>query len=480
MKRILTILALTAFAAVSELDARVSLPSVISDNMVLQQQTRAAIWGTAAPGSTVTVSASWSKARVKTVADPDSGKWLVRIDTPSAGGPYEITVSDGQPVTLKNVLIGEVWFCSGQSNMEMPVKGYNSQPVRNGTEYIVSARPSRPIRICNIERKASRTPLEESRGSWEEHTPATVAVTSATAYFFAETLQSATDVPVGIIVSSWGGCKIEAFMDRQTISTGFPDYDLAYLDNPDIEVKAISVPCMLFNGQVAPLVPYTFKGMIWYQGESNRFKPERYIRLQEAYVRMMRDRFEVPDAPFYFAQIAPYRYEDPRNCELGYFNEAQQKTLSVIPHSGMAVLCDIGEFGTIHPCEKQKVGQRLAYLALCHDYGWDMIEADAPTYKSVEFRDGKAYVTLEAGALSPMGTDLGGFEVAGADKVFHPAVGRLWHKGNCTIEVTCPEVAEPVAVRYCFRDWSAGSVYNNYGIPAAPFRTDDWDIEEVR
>ena len=481
MKKLIAIISSLTLLALADAGAKVTFPSLISDNMVLQQQTEAALWGKATPGKAVTVITGWSKAKYRTVADAQTGKWMVRVATPVAGGPYDITVSDGESVTLRNVLVGEVWFCSGQSNMEMPVKGYNSQPAKGATEFIVGAKASRPIRICNIRKKSSRTIVEESEGSWTEHTPSVVAGTSATAYFFAEALQSAIDVPVGIIVSSWGGSSIETWIPREVIAAEFPEFDLKFLDDPSIEVHNYQAPSLLFNGQVAPLVPFTFKGMIWYQGETNRFRPEQYIRLQTAYVKAMRSLFGVPDAPFYFAQIAPFKYGDGTECELGYFNEAQQKTLGCIPHSGMAVLCDIGEFGTIHPCEKQKVGQRLAYLAMAHDYGFDFLEADAPTYESVEFREGKAYVTFKTGTgLSPMGQNLDGFEMAGADKVYHKAVGTLYSKDNKVIVVSCDEVPEPVAVRYCFRDWSKGSVYNNFGIPVAPFRSDDWAREDVR
>lgn len=481
MKRFHIILAALALLFSVNAGAKVTFPSVISDNMVLQQRSDVALWGTASPGKTVTLTTGWSNELFRVRADAKTGKWSLRVDTPAAGGPYDITVSDGESVTLKNVLIGEVWFCSGQSNMEMPVKGYGSQPAKGATEFIVGAKPSRPIRICNIKKKSSRTVEEVSEGSWEEHTPSVVANTSATAYFFAEALQTAIDVPVGIIVSSWGGSSIETWIPREVIAKDFPEFDLKYLDDPSIEVHNYQAPSLLFNGQVAPLVPYTFKGMIWYQGETNRFRPEQYIRLQAAYVQAMRELFKVPDAPFYFAQIAPYRYGDGTECELGYFNEAQQKSLDCIPHSGMAVLCDIGEFGTIHPCEKRKVGQRLAYLAMRHDYGFDFLEADAPVFKGVEFKEGKAYVSFNtATGLSPMGRELGGFEMAGADKVYHKAVGVLSGKNNRMIVVSCAEVPEPVAVRYCFRDWSEGSVYNNYGIPLAPFRTDDWAREDVK
>ena len=195
--------------------AKVILPPVMGDNMVLQQQTSAAIFGKAEPGKKVSVKTSWDRKTVRTVADARTGKWLVRVQTPAAGGPYEITISDGDKTVLHDVMIGEVWFASGQSNMEMPMKGYSSQPAKDGTKYIVNAKASRPIRICNIEKRSCLTVQDSCAGAWNKNTPDVVAKTSATAYFFADALQNALDIPVGIIVSSWGGSSIEAWMPRR-------------------------------------------------------------------------------------------------------------------------------------------------------------------------------------------------------------------------------------------------------------------------
>jgi len=476
MKKIVSLILTAVIFGGMTARATITLPSVISDNMVLQQQTDAALWGVADCGKKVSVSTSWDNASYSAKADAKTGKWIVRVKTPAAGGPYTITISDGTPVTLKNVLIGEVWFCSGQSNMEMPVKGYGSQPARGGMEAIVNAKPSRQIRMCNIARQSSTQLMDATSGSWLEHTPENVGNTSATAYFFADAVEKAIDVPVGIIVSCWGGSSIETWLNRETIETLFPEFSLGHLDGTEKIKRDNQDPCLLFNGQVSPIVPYSFKGMLWYQGETNRGRAQQYIRLQTEYVKMMRNLFNEPLAPFYFVQIAPYPYDNPDSFASGYFCEAQAKTLETIPYSGMAVTCDIGEFGTIHPCRKQEVGQRLAYLALAHDYGFSAITADAPSYKDVEFKDGRAYVTFNTDklGLSPMGVDLPGFEIAGEDKVFKPAKARF-SKGNQVV-VSSEDVPSPVAVRYCFRNMCTGGLYNNFGIPAAPFRTDDWDL----
>ena len=463
-----------------QLEAKVTLPSFFSDNMVLQRNTEAAIWGWTDTGGKVTITTTWTG--VKFTATPDAnGKWMTRITTPEAGGPYKIFISDGdksERCELQNVLIGEVWFCSGQSNMEMPVGGYSGQPAAGAADVILGARAKTPIRMCTITRKASLKPLQECEGSWSENVPEAVSNTSATAYYFAKKLQEMLDIPVGILISCWGGSTIETWINRATMESKFgKEFDLAFLDGDKLINNQFQTPCTLFNGQVAPLVPFTFKGMIWYQGEANRGRCEQYIRLQKEYVAMMRDIFQNPDAPFYFTQIAPYPYGNPDDWTSGYFCEAQLKSLDVIPHSGMAATVDIGEYGTIHPCKKQDVGNRLAYQALVKDYGFTGIDPDAPTFESAVFENGEAVITMKVDrrGLSPAGVNLEGFEIAGEDKVFHPASAHVKNWNNVVI-VSSPDVPEPVAVRYCFRNWGLGTMFNNYGIPAAPFRTDNWNL----
>ncbi|MBR6054859.1 MAG: endonuclease/exonuclease/phosphatase family protein [Bacteroidales bacterium] len=460
--------------------AKVTLPSFFSDNMVFQQNSQAAVWGRTDSGKKVTIKPSWKSS--KTVAVPDKdGNWSATIQTPSAGGPYEVVISDGEKITLHNVLVGEVWFCSGQSNMEMPMRGFRSQPVEGAADVIMSAKPDRQIRMCRINRKASLTPVTECEGSWKENTPEAVASTSATAYWFALRLQEMLGVPVGLLISEWGASTIETWMDRETISTLFSgEFDLSFLDGKELPRLKHQTPCTLFNGQINPLIPFTFKGMLWYQGESNRYRPEQYVRLQKEYVAMMRRLFRNPDAPFYFVQIAPYRQEGEEDFTSGYFCEAQQKSLEVIPHSGMATTMDVGECGCIHPRRKKQVGDRLANLALVNDYGFKGINPVAPSFESVKFEDGKALVTMKVdnAGLSPWGADIVGLELAGTDRIFHPAVGRL--KSDKVIVASSPDVPDPVAVRYCFRNWSEGNIASCWGVPAGPFRSDDWELERFQ
>lgn len=458
--------------------AKVELPSVISDNMVLQQNSEAALWGKAVPGSKVSIVTGWNGRRTTVNADPESGKWLVRVPTAKAGGPYEITISDGSTVRLRNVLLGEVWFCSGQSNMEMTLSGYDSQPVQGATDVIYAARPERNIRICTVVRASSSTVLERTEGSWQENRPEVVAETSATAYFFADMLEKTLGVPVGILITSYGGSSIEAWMPKEVIEAEFPEFDLGHLNGTRKAEKPHHEPSLLYNGQVAALVPFTFRGMLWYQGEMNRGRHDQYVRLQESYVRTMRRLFENPEAPFYFAQIAPYKYDNPDDFKTGYFNEAQQKTLSLIPNSGMVVTCDIGEKDTIHPCRKQEVGRRFAYQALSKTYGLKYVEVDGPAFNRIEINGAEVtvYFNSDAKKIAPMETSLTGFQLAGEDRVWHNAEATVI-KWSDKAKVWSKDVPNPVAVRYCFTNWCEGSLYNNYGFPAPPFRTDDWPLE---
>lgn len=475
MKLRLSLAIMAAVICCNQTLAKVKLPEIISDNMVLQQQTEVAVWGTARPGAGVSVKGSWSSRSYSTRADKD-GKWLVRVATPKAGGPYSMTISDGEPLKISNILVGEVWYCSGQSNMEMPIHGWGSQPVEGAPEAMLRANKTTPIRICEVYKQSSVTVKDSCHVQWFEHTPEAVGDCSAVAYYFAQYLQSIIGIPVAVIVDSWGGSKIETWIKREVFESQFKDVDLGHLDGSRELKNKHMEPCLLWNGQVAPIVPYTFKGILWYQGEANRGNPDRYIEYQKAYVQMMRDEFCVPEAPFYCVQIAPYPYDDGTKTHSGYFCEAQQKSCAQIEHSGYATTVDLGEYGTIHPRRKYEVGRRLALLALRNDYGYDYINASAPVYKSVEFTGRSAIIDFECGTnkLNPMNAEITGFEVAGRDRIFHPAKARVYYKDGNKVEVWSDEVGLPKAVRYCFRNWCEGNLYNSWGIPAGPFRTDDW------
>lgn len=475
MRKILTFATLGLLCM--SLQAKITLAPVIGDNMVLQQKTDVALWGVAEPESKVTITASWMKGKTSVMSDAD-GKWFARVETPAAGGPYEMTFSDGEKLTIGNILIGEVWICSGQSNMRMPMKGFYGQPVAGSAEYIAGARAERQVRLCRVKENRSFVPETTCKAQWKEHRSEAVAEISAVAYFFASMLNESLNVPVGVIEAAWGGSPIEAWMDKELLANEFfKDFDLSFYERGKYDGRhQHHAPGVIYNGMLAPIMPYTAKGFLWYQGCANRTKPELYMRMQPAFVKMLRERWGNEEMPFYFAQIAPYGYDNrPDDPSAGIFMDAQARTLDVIPNSGMVATHDVGDRWTIHPPDKKTVGHRFAFLALARDYGVKGIEPDSPRLKSVKYAHNTAVLTFNVSklGLNPYLKDLEGFELAGPDKVFHPAVARIG-KDGMTVTVKCPQVLEPVAVRYGIHNFSKATVFNSSGIPVAPFRTDDW------
>lgn len=466
------------FTAASLMSAKVEMAPVFADHMVLQQQTEAALWGKAEPNSNVKITTTWSKAKTVVKAGED-GKWFARVATPKAGGPYEITISDGEKLTLRNILIGEVWICSGQSNMEMPMKGNMGQPVDGAADLIVNAKPSTPIRSCNVAKTISLDVKDVCDATWYEHTPEGVASASATAYFFAKRLYEVLEIPIGIVHVSWGGTPIESWMNPELLRSEFSkEVSLKHLETRTLPEKhPYQKAAVLYNGMLHSVIPYTAKGFIWYQGCTNRWKYDLYKRLQPAFVKMLREEWGDESMPFYFTQIAPYKYEGGDKPIAGYMMWAQAQTLELIPNSGMACIHDAGDFHCIHPSNKKVVGDRLAFQALENDYGHKVMDSKTPIPVNFEFRDGSAYVTFDHcdRGLNPSVCDVEGFELAGEDKVFYPATARVQTDRNCRqIKVTSPQVANPVAVRYGMKNWSTATLFNNYGIPVTPFRSDDW------
>ena len=474
MKKNFCILLLAMAAIAIQTNGKVRLPAVVGDNMVLQQQCAANLWGWTDPGKTVTVTPSWDQKNYSATAD-NKGNWMVKVNTPKAGGPYTITVSDGEPLTIENVLVGEVWVCSGQSNMEMPVKGYPGQPTDQGLISILeSGKYSNKIRFITAPRRPSDKPETDMEAQWMIASPATTPECSATAYFFAKNLTDILGVPVGIITSSWGGSRIEPWMDMKTAST-IEGLDMATRTDPSR--PANQRIAQLYNGLIWPIKNFTAKGFLWYQGESNRSNYQQYPALMTAMVNLWRQIWNAPEMPFYYVQIAPYRNEGRNDISGPLLIEAQLKALKMIPHSGMIPTTDIGNEFCIHPAQKDIVGLRLANLALVDTYGFTSVPATGPIMKEVKFEKGKAIVTFDyaPNGLSPINRPIEGFELAGADKVFYPATGKV-SKSRNSVEVSCKEVPEPVAVRYAFRNYMDGlTLENNYSFPAFPFRSDTWD-----
>ncbi|MNK47158.1 hypothetical protein D3C87_659640 [compost metagenome] len=454
--------------------ATVKPASIFTDHMVLQQQSNVAIWGWAKPASKVKIVTSWNKSSY-IVSSDQAGKWKVKVATPSAGGPYEIELNDGEKLALKDILIGEVWFCGGQSNMEMPMKGFKSQPIIGSNEVILkSSNPN--IRLYTVPRSSITERQDNSKPSqWKLSEPEAVSNFSATAYYFGSLLSEMLHVPIGLINDSYGGSTIEAWMS--------PD-DLKPFTEVKIPAKGDSIkevsrtPTTLYNGMLYPVIGYGIKGAIWYQGESNYERPQRYEDLFPAMVSSWRQHWDNGEFPFYYAQIAPYNYsliaKPGTNYNSAYLRDAQRKSLSKIPNSGMAVLMDIGEEKSIHPAHKKQGGERLAYLALAQTYGIKGFGAFSPTYESVSIEKNTATIKFQnvSNGLTSFGKTLSLFEIAGADQKFYPAKAAI--KGSSVI-VSAEEVKIPVAVRYAFKDFVNGDLFGNDGLPVSSFRTDNWE-----
>ena len=644
------------------------LAPLFSDGMVLQQKKAVPIWGKGTPGSSILVRASWKKES-RTIVEPD-GDWKLTIGTPSSGGPYELVIRhDDAELTLKNVLVGEVWLCSGQSNMEMPLEGWPPDTILNPVEEIAhSGYPA--LRLFKTRRAYSASPEATVLGEWVECSPGTSPGFSATAYFFGRSLHEALKVPVGLILSSWGGTPVESWTSREYLSkvpgldstlqlidataravgglmswlrkfpvidmgtrtgsakwqglslgdeecagvfddsawplmklptlwerTGLGEFDgvvwfrrevtipaawlhkecvleLGPIDDMDIayvngqrvgghekegewktvrtyaipgslldttavriavrvvdhgggggiygEPASMSIhpagedgrvslagewrylpvaeyrgdnlfvygakggafmgrprlpmdfsaysPTALYNAMIAPFVPFTLAGAIWYQGESNAREPAKYAHLFPLMIENWRDVFNSPALPFYYAQIAPFDYG--KETQSQFLREAQLRTLAV-KNTGMAVTLDIGNVKNIHPANKQEVGLRLALWALAKNYGKAVVFS-GPQYRSAKYFADRVEVSFEyAGkGLVLVGREEGnGFVIAGEDRVFRPA--RVQVRGS-TMVVSHPDIRNPKAVRYAFTNTSQATLFNTSGLPCSSFRTDDW------
>lgn len=456
-------------------EAAIKLPAFFMDNMVLQQQTDAPVWGWAIPKKEVRVAPSWTDEVYKTRADKE-GRWKLSLPTPKAGGPYEIRLSDGEELTLKNVMLGEVWICAGQSNMEMPMKGFKNQPVENGN--LDAARGTNPnIRLFTVKRNAQIAEVEDVVGKWEEARPLSIRDFSATAYYFGRMVEEVIDVPVGLICVAWGGSACEAWMTPDMLAP-FKQVTLPKTQQ-EVDKTQQRCPTALWNGMLRPLVGMAIRGAIWYQGCDNWNRAYYYADLNAAMIRGWREKWGIGDFPFYYCQIAPFDYDiitavgQPR-YNSAYLREQQAKVEHMVPNTGMAVLLDVGMERGIHPYDKQTPGERLALHALAKTYGIEGIYCDAPILKEVEFKGDVVEVSFDRSSMwisCKHGFESKCFEVAGEDRVFYPAKAEVKQK---KMIVRSEQVKNPVAVRYAFKDWVVGDLYGSDGLPISSFRSDDW------
>jgi sialate O-acetylesterase len=468
--------------------ADVELASIFGDSMVLQRELPVPVWGWAEPGEKVTVSLG---DQSKSVVADKSGRWMVKLDALEANAKGQsLTVAGNNTIELKDVLVGEVWICSGQSNMEWPL----SATLDAGKEVAAADHPL--IRLFNVPgHTTSPSPKDKCPGAWQVCKPGTAGGFSAVGYFFGRRLNKELGVPIGLVGSNWGGTRIEPWVtlagfqsvpELKSIADQVADTQQKSEKGEAIGVNA-GTPSAICNAMVNPLAPFAMRGAIWYQGESNGGEGESYYHKTKALVNGWRELFN-PDLAFYWVQLADFgNPNDNPDGGDGWakLREAQRKALT-IPHTGMAVITDIGAANDIHPRNKQDVGDRLAQWALHRTYDKKDMVPCGPLYKSHKVEDGTIRITFDhvggglmvgkKDGLKPTAEVKDGqlkrFAIAGADKKWHWAEATI---DGGTVVLKSPEVASPVAVRYAYSMNPLGAnLYNKEGIPASPFRTDDW------
>lgn len=483
---LLTVATSTAFAAQQEETKEgLEVASIFGNGMVLQQQTSAAIWGKAKPNAKVRIQPSWQKKPTVTDADA-SGKWQTKIETPAAGGPFTLEVKSGdQKKKFKDVLSGEVWICSGQSNMQWKLRGFGLKQFEDDVK-----KANHPnIRLCELPQILALEPQDEIQAQWRTCKPGSVINFSCVAYFFGNRLHEELNVPIGLISTNWGGSSAEAWVNGESLES-FPEFKtkLAGFDsliekhgpvhrNGKSKPRGLNqrMPAVLYNKMIRPIIPFTMRGVIWYQGESNVEKPIQYRKLFPKLIESWRQEWGQGEFPFYYVQIAPFQYLD-KQLPTAMLREAQFQTLSV-PKTGMVVTMDIGNPTNIHPKKKKPVGERLARLALAKDYGKTDLVYSGPEFTGYEIKSNQVQLQFKhvgGGLTTRDSKPLSHFLIAGKDKVFHPAEAKI---DGDTILVQSDKVASPVAVRYGWGNKDEPNLMNKEGLPSSSFRTDDWEIK---
>jgi sialate O-acetylesterase len=469
----LAALALAALACLPGRPARADVKPhpLFSDGMVLQHLSgrgaseHAPVWGTADPGEKVDVVLDYGAKSIGTsaTAGPD-GKWKTTLAATQAGGPYTLTLTGKNTVTIKDVYVGEVWVCSGQSNMEQSLSNTDK-----GKEAVANSKNPR-IRLFHVARKISAEPVQEVNAKWQECGPGAVDRFSAAGYYFGRDLEKALNKPVGLIESDWGGTPAQAWTPRAFLEN---NPDLKGLVPKTFNGKAANQGTVLYNGMIAPLQPYAIKGVIWYQGESNAGAAYQYRTLFPAMIRGWRETWGQGDFPFLFVQLAPFEANwDKSGVTWAELREAQLLTSQNVKNTGMAVITDVGDLKDIHPRKKGPVGARLALAARALAYG-EKLTYSGPLYNGLKVEGNKVVLSFKhvGKGLEARGGELKGFTVAGPDKKFHPAHAEI--KGDQVV-VWSDAVERPAAVRYGWANFPEVNLFNKEGLPATPFRTDDF------
>ncbi len=458
--------------------AQIELSNLFSDNMVLQQESHVNIWGKAKKNQELIIYTSWSGKIIRTIVK-DDGSWEVKIKTPSAGGPYNIQVTcDGETKTINNVLIGEVWLASGQSNMEMTLSGNNREPVNGSLDAIANSNNTK-IRFFNVKVKVSEERIDDVEGEWLEANFKNTPNFSAVAYSFAKYLNQVLDIPFGIINSPKDGSVAEAWISPDVLKKITTNKELSYYAK-----QPHNNPSVLFNGMINAIIPFTIKGVIWYQGEGNSGRYQNYMKLMNGLIKNWRDEWGLGDFPFYFVQLAPNGSLGQGNgTSQAFLREAQLRTMLSVENTGMAVTLDIGSTITNHPPEKLLIGKRLAYWALAKNYGFNGLPHSGPVYESMKVKNNKVYVNFKfaKNGVTSYGKPLSGFEIAGEDKIFYSADASIdphWSAGwenRSVLTLSNKNVPNPLYIRYGWKNYIEGALYNVEGLPASSFRSYDFD-----
>ncbi|HZI26040.1 MAG TPA: sialate O-acetylesterase [Chryseolinea sp.] len=461
MMRILFVLFVLLVSA--DVRAQIKLPVIFSDHMVIQQQTTLPIWGWAHPSQNVTVKVSWDTTTIRTKSD-NGTFWKTTIKTPAAGGPHTITIKAGNDVrTLEDVMAGEVWLASGQSNME-----WSMNAAADGKPLVEQINDPN-IRLFNVPLASAATLQAKGEGEWKVCNKESVGEFSAVAYFFGKRLNQNLNIPIGLINASWGGSPAEAWTPHESVESNPLLLEAAGKLNKE-QPWAPVTPGVLFNAMINPLIPFRIGGAIWYQGEANTSAPATYKTLMETLILEWRKQFQ-SDLPFYYVQIAPF---SGYGGSSGTLIREQQVKMLEIPKTGMAVISDlVDDVKDIHPQYKKTVGERLADIALSETYGKQGITHQSPLFKSMTIEKNKARILFDhvPTGLEAKGGELTEFEIAGEDQKFYPAKARI-DKG--TVVVSAKEVKKPVAVRFAWDNGSIPNLFSKEGLPVPSFRTDSW------
>lgn len=443
--------------------ANIRLPAVLSSGMVLQQQSEVRLWGWASPGETITVTCSWSGKTDSTYTTRDAN-WELRVRTPAAGGPYTITFKGYNEIVLADVLVGEVWICSGQSNMEWSsVNGVDGMD----QELTLPANPQ--LRFFHVTKTTSLYPQDDCSAAWQSCAPASLKTFSAVGYFFGRKLQDSLHVPIGLINASWGGTPAEPWTPATIVN------ESSVLKRSADSLMKTNwwpiTPGAAYNGMIAPLTKFALAGAIWYQGESNAIIYPTYRLLFTSMIEAWRRAWN-KEFPFYYVQIAPYRYGDNNIAAL---LREQQTEAMTLHRTGMVVITDLVEdTNNIHPRNKKDVGSRLANWALAEIYHHTGIVYKSPVFKNMVLKNGNAelFFNNAPNGFVMRGNKAAEWYIAGENKQFLPAEIRI---EKDRIIVFNKAVSHPVAVRFAFSNTAIGNVFNKEGLPLCPFRTDDWD-----